>query len=117
VITDRVRAGCDPRVMPWRSEENGSRSYVIWAELLVAEGRQVGEVVGALMHELSARHQIVGWGNSHGEDMAGTELEIELLSEDEDMAVRRSLTELASQVAGVERLELADRDPLDPAHD
>jgi hypothetical protein len=101
--------------MPWRSDEDGSSSYVIWAGLLVGEGRQVVDVVGALMGELRARHHIVGWGFSHGEHRAGTELEIELLNEDDDMAVRWSLTELGGQVAGVERLELADRDPLDPA--
>ena len=45
---------------------------------------------------------------------SGTEIEIELLSEAEDAGVRQSLVRLATSTPGVERLELLDRDPLDP---
>jgi hypothetical protein len=100
--------------MPWRQEEDGSRSFVVWAELLVAAGHEVDPVAEALMSQLSARHGIVSWERSAGRDLSGTELEVELVGEDEDMAVRRSLLELAGTMPGVERLELADRDPLDP---
>jgi hypothetical protein len=100
--------------MPWTTDEDGSRSFVIWAELLVASGNEVDTVADALMGQLSARHRIVGWERSAGRELSGTELEVELLDEHEDMAARRSLLELAETTPGVERLELADRDPLDP---
>jgi hypothetical protein len=100
--------------MPWRDDEDGTRSYVIWAELLVAPGYEVDAVADGLMSQLSARHGIVGWERSAGEGLSGTELEVELVDEHQDMAVRRSLLEMARLTAGVERLELADCDPLDP---
>src|SRR5947209_1254333 len=100
--------------MPWRQDEDGSRSFVIWAELLVAAGHELDAVADALMGQLSARHGIVGWERYAGAGLSGTELEVELVDAHEDMAVRRSLLELAATTPGVERLELADRDPLDP---
>jgi hypothetical protein len=81
--------------MPWRTDEDGSRTYVIWAELLVAEGHEVDAVADALLGELSARHDVVGWERSAGQGLAGTELEVELVDDEQDMAVRRSLLELA----------------------
>jgi hypothetical protein len=110
----RVRADCHPEGVPWRTDEDGSRTYVIWAELLVAEGHEVDAVADALLGELSARHHVVGWERSAGQGLAGTELEVELVDDEQDMAVRRSLLELAETTPGVDRLELADRDPLDP---
>jgi hypothetical protein len=99
--------------MPWRTEEDGTNAYIIWADLLVRDGYTVDATVNRLMGELAERHGVVGWGHTSS-NPAGTDLEIELVDDHEDAAVRRSILELAQTTAGIERMELLDRDPLEP---
>jgi hypothetical protein len=87
--------------------------FVIWVDLLAREGYVVEDVLKRLLQDLENRHSIVGWGYSP-DNPTGVAVEIELGDDSEDTAVRRSLLQLAESTIGVERLELLDRDPLDP---
>jgi hypothetical protein len=86
-------------VKPWTRDEDGSRHFVIWADLLLSEGYAVNDVTGRLFTDLTKRHEIIGWEFSSG-PVPGTELEIELVGEAEDTAVRRSLLWLGTPHPG-----------------
>ena len=47
--------------MPWRTEEDGTRSFVIWADLLAAQGYAVEDLVRQLLRDLGKEHRVVGW--------------------------------------------------------
>jgi hypothetical protein len=105
--------------MEWRTEEDGERLFYLWADILVGPGHRVEEIGKRIDKVLHDRHygvlNGVGFGWTHDDSgrevTAGTVFEVVLTTDDDTPAVRTTLTSLPELVAGIERVELLDREP------